>query len=248
MAILVIKHSPHAGIHRLGETLNDYGHRLRTVAVHEGDTLPPDLDDVDGIVSCGGAPSANDDSLEWLAPEMDLIRAAHEHGLPVVGLCLGAHITARALGGTVMPCDDGIQLGWFDVRLNHIGREDPLHAGIAWTSPQFHWNREQVTKPPDGARVLASSHRCKIECWALGLRTYAFQYHPEIHRQTIDTWIDDDPYALEEANETREELATQTKQHFPTMQRLTDRLFQSIALLLMPVDRRYKGVAKELHH
>ncbi len=248
MALLVLNHSPHSGIERLGETLNDFGHNLRTINLHEGDPLPVDLDSVDGIVSCGGTPSANDDSLEWLAGEMDLIRAAHEHCLPVVGLCLGGQIATRALGGTVAQRDDGMHLGWAEVSLTPTGREDPLHAGIAWTSPQFHWNREHVVAPPKGARVLATSPNCAIESWALGLRTYALQYHPEIRRETIDVWIDDDPYALEEAKLTRDELANATDKHIATMQRLADRLFTSMALVLMPVDRRYKGVAKQLHH
>jgi GMP synthase-like glutamine amidotransferase len=179
---------------------------------------------------------------------MNLMRQAHEHELPIVGLCLGGQIVTRALGGTVGPCADGIQLGWFDVRLSPYGREDPLHAGIAWTNPQFHWNREQITTAPPGARVLASSDRCAIESWTLGVRTYAFQHHPEIRRDTIETWIADEPYALEEAMMTRETLDAQTATHFPTFERLTDRLFHAIALLLMPVDRRYRGIAKELHH
>lgn len=248
MAILVLKHSPHSGIERLGETLSDFGQRLQTVQLHEGEPLPADLDGIDGIVSCGGAPSAMDDSLEWLAGEMDLIRAAHEYELPVIGLCLGGQILSRALGGKVSQRDDGIQLGWTDVSLTPSGREDPLHAGIAWTSPQFHWNRDRIAEAPAGARVLASSQRNAVEAWVLGLRTYAFQYHPEIFRQTIDVWINDDPYGLEEANISRDELLSQTEKKFPTMQRLTSRLFHSMALLLMPVDRRYKGIAKELHH
>jgi len=233
---------------RLGEVLNDYGHRLRTVMLHEGDELPPDLDDIDGIVTCGGSPSANDDSLEWLAPEMDMLKQAHAMELPVVGLCLGAQILCRALGGSVGPVEGGMQLGWEDVKLTDTGREDPIHSGIAWTSAQFHWNREAISDLPNGARTLASSDRCTVETWAYGLRTYGFQHHPEIRRATIDQWIADDKYALEEAGTTAEQLAEQTEQHFEHMQRLSTRLFTSIALLLMPVDRRYSGIVKELRH
>ena len=53
MAILVFEHSNSSGSERLGEILRDYGHRLEVVRLHEGDRVPVDLDDVNGIVSCG---------------------------------------------------------------------------------------------------------------------------------------------------------------------------------------------------
>jgi hypothetical protein len=47
---------------------------------------------------------------------------------------------------------------------------------------------------------------------------------------------------------TPDELRAQTKQHFMAFERLSQRLFELIALLLMPVDRRYAGLVKDLHH
>ncbi len=40
----------------------------------------------------------------------------------------------------------------------------------------------------------------------------------------------------------------QTRAHYPAFERLTARLFESIALLLMPSDRRIAGLDKDLHH
>ena len=87
----------------MGETLRDYGHQLRVVGLYRGESVPDDLDEVDGVVSCGGSGSAIDDTLEYLAPEMACLRAAHEAGIPILGLCLGCQILARALGGEVGP-------------------------------------------------------------------------------------------------------------------------------------------------
>lgn len=248
MSILVIRHSPSAGPMRLNDTLNELGHKLRTVCLFDGDQLPPDLDDVDGLISCGGTTSANDDSLDWLAPEMKLIEQAHELDMPIIGLGLGCQIIARALGGKVGPVENKIQLGWMEAQLSDVGKEDPLHSGIAWSHHVFHFNREQVIELPAGARILASSKRCKVESWTCGMRTYGFQYRPEIYHNTIDRWMSDDPYAIEEAGLSREQLAFDTEKYFPAFERLTDRLFHFAALLLMPVDRRYQGIAKELHH
>lgn len=247
MAILVFEHSARSGVGRLGQTLRNYGHKLRIVRLHVGEPMPIDLDDVDGIVSCGGPQSSNDDSLPWLQPQMELLRAASQAEMPVVGICLGCQMLARALGGEVRTMDRP-EIGWHEVHLTPTGREDPLYAGIAWTSVQAHWHGDEVSTLPQGARLLASSNHCKVQSWAIGLRTYGFQYHPEIDQHGMDAFTSDNPDGLVRAGITPEELRKQTQKHYPAFARLSDRLFDAIALLLMPVDRRYRGLVKDLHH
>lgn len=248
MAILVFEHSNSGGTERLGETLRDIGHRLNVLNLHEGDAVPPDLDDVDGIISCGGPQSAYDDSLEWLGLQMRLMRQAHELQMPIVGLCLGSQILARALGGTVERNPAGIELGWHEVNLNPAGREDPLHAGLAWDMMMFQHHRDHVSQLPLGAKLLASSGCCKVQSWMTGLRTYGFQYHPEVTVETIERWIREEPEALTEAKLTVDQIRRETQKQYPTFERLSQRLFDNIAMLLMPVDRRYSGLVKDLHY
>ena len=96
--------------------------------------------------------------------------------------------------------------------------------------------------------MLATSQRCPVQAWTRGLRTYGFQYHAEAEADTIETWASEQPEDLKEAGITLDELRAQTAAHFESSARLTGRLFESIALLLMPVDRRYEGVVRDLHH
>ncbi|MEM7229267.1 MAG: type 1 glutamine amidotransferase [Planctomycetota bacterium] len=247
MALLVFEHSASAGSLRLGATLRDYGHPLVTIRTHAGDDVPADLDGVDGIVSMGAALSL-DDPLPWLEAEMDLIREAHERELPVVGICLGCQIVARALGGTTGPMDDGIELGFVPFELNAIGRDDPMFTGMPWTTHQFAWHCDEVKDLPAGARLLASSPQCNVQAWASGLRTYGFQYHPEVYPHTIEEWIERHPDDLADADLTPEDLRDQMARHGDDFARYAVRLFESIALFLMPVDRRYQGQIKDLHH
>jgi GMP synthase (glutamine-hydrolysing) len=247
MAILIFEHSPRSTIARLGLTLRDTGHRLRIVALHRGEPIPPDLDDVDGIISCGGPQSATDDALEWLEPEMELLRAAHEAEMPIVGLCLGCQILARALGGEVGRMEKP-EIGWHEVSLTPVGREDPLFAGVAWKSMQPHWHHEHVTALPPGARLLASSAHCKGQAWSAGLRTYAFQWHVEMNRDSLDGFAQHDAAGMKAAHATLDALHKGTETHWPAFERLSQRLFDQIALLLMPVDRRFRGLVKDLHH
>jgi GMP synthase (glutamine-hydrolysing) len=248
MATFIIEHSDRTGSDRLGEVLRDHGHRLEVIGAHRGEAIPTDLDDIDAIITCGGPQSPLDDDLPWLRPEMGLLRLAHEAARPVVGICLGCQILARALGGEVAPLECGIEWGFHELTLSGAGREDPLFAGIAWRSMQLHAHRFQVKTAPPGARVLASSMRTPIQAWGLGLRTYGIQYHPEAYARTIEAWADEEPQALEEAGLRRQQLADQIAEHYDAFARLADRLFNSMALLLMPLDRRYAGAIKDLHH
>ena len=248
MATVVFEHSDRSGSMRLGEALLAHGHRLNVQRLHEGGEVPIDLDDVDAVLTCGGAPSATDDSLPWLEAEMAFLRAAHEADIPVLGICLGSQILGRALGGTVTKMKGGMELGWHEVTLTPVGCEDPLHAGIGWTTVQPHWHGDEVSTLPDGARLLASSKQCAHQCWAVGQRTYGIQYHPEIREDTLIRWAEDDPKALSAAKMSMDQLRQDNETHYAAAARLADRLFESIALLLMPLDRRYAGIAKDLHH
>lgn len=248
MSILVLEHSSLAGVERLGRTLNAYGHKLNILHLRDGDSVPIDLDDCDGIISMGGPQSAADDSVPFLADEMARMREAHECGLPIVGICLGCQMLARALGGKVERNPSGIELGFTEVKLNPVGREDIIHTGIAWSAMMMQHHRDHVSQLPQGAKLLASSAKCKVQAWSCGLRTYGFQYHPEITPENVERWIAHEPDALQEAGLTAEQLREQVALHYAAFERLTDRLFESIALFLMPVDQRYAGLVKDLHH
>jgi len=242
--ILVIEHSEAAGIGRLADILSRYAHRTRVIRLHRGDALPVDLDDVDGVISCGGPQSANDDDAA-LKAEMKLLRAAHERAMPVLGLCLGSQLLAKALGGEVgaLP-GNALEIGWHPVKLTAIGREDPLFAGIGWTTEQLHWHGEAVTKLPPGARLFALSDACPIQAWGAGLRTYAIQYHPEWTDVELRNTIETSSQELVKAGVNRDTLLRESETRWPEATRLAERLFESWILFVAPVDRRYAGLAK----
>ena len=246
MAIVIVEHSPNFGAGILARVLRGLGTRIRIIHVDRGEPLPPDLDGVTGIVSCGGPQSAYG-SEPWLAQEMSLLRDAHGAGIPVVGLCLGAQLLAQALGGVVRKSATP-ELGWFDVKLSSIGREDPVLAGLPWTSSQFCWHFDEVVTPPPDARVLASSERCKVQAFSVGLFSYAFQFHFEWDRAIVLKELDLFPDEVRLAGVAIDALRSATSTHGPVSERLAERLSERVALCLMPVDRVNRGVTRDLHH
>jgi GMP synthase-like glutamine amidotransferase len=238
--LLVIQHSESGPLGLIRPLLAEYAMGVRTVGLHRHEAIPDDLDDIDGIISLGGPQSANDRS-PLLEREIALLQSAHAQSLPILGVCLGSQLLAKALGGEVgrLPV---AEIGWRDVALSAIGREDPLFTGIGWRTAQFHWHSEQVTTLPKEARLLGSSSACPVQAWGAGLRSYGLQYHPEVEEATIHRWLREDASQLGPAGVSADAVLSATVENLATMARLTERLIANWALFVAPFDRRYHGV------
>jgi len=241
MAILVFQHHALETPGRLGAILRDYGHRLNVIELHEGDNLPPDLDGIDGVLSLGG-PMNVDQTTEhtWIEGELDLLRRAHEAHIPVVGLCLGAQLVAKALGGEVGAMTQP-EAGWHPVNLAFPGTIDPLHNGIPWRTNQLHLHAQEVTSLPDGGTPLAGSQACRTQAYKVGLTTYCFQYHFEWKRDTIEKVLRENSDMLQQAGASTDDVIAGLDTHYELHRHLGDRLCHNIANLLMPIDKRFGG-------
>ncbi|MEM9416652.1 MAG: type 1 glutamine amidotransferase [Planctomycetota bacterium] len=241
MAILLTEHAEHDFNNRLSATLRDHGHKLHVVRPHRGEPLPPDLDNIDGLVVMGGGQNTHElDRHPWMAREIELIQQAHEAGLPIVGVCLGAQMIAVALGGEVAQAQRP-ELGIAKVTQSFFGTTDPLLAGIPWDALQMHAHAYEVTQlPPGGTPMpLVSSEHCKAQCFRVGLTTYGYQYHFEWDKQKCIEVIEE--YAglwAPELGVSGDELKRGLEQHYDTYRHLGDRQCKLIADRLFPLDKR----------
>lgn len=242
MSILIIEHSKLTGPDRLGQRLQRDGRKHHVVRIYLGEELPPDLDEIDGIIACGG-PQAPDCTEPWVKQELNLLREADAKQLPILGICFGSQLLAIALGGEVARLDQP-EIGWHDVTLTPAGRDEVLFAGQPWCGPQLHWHQWYVSTLPENAIVLATSEKCNVQAWRLGVFTYAIQFHPECSRETITNWIADDAERLKEIGVTSASLESETNIQFEDYERLSDRFFDAISHLLLPMHTR---LARQRH-
>ncbi|MEM7681991.1 MAG: type 1 glutamine amidotransferase [Planctomycetota bacterium] len=243
MAILVLEHHPLDSSCRLGEVLRDHGHRLHTVRLHASEALPPDLDNLDGVVVMGGPMNTDEaDKHPWMTPEIDLIRQAHEAGLPTVGVCLGAQLLAVALGGEVGKMDTP-EVGLGPVKMSFFGTVDPLLAGLPWTMPVAHAHGCEVTRAPAGGTPapLQSSDACKVQAFKVGMTTYGFQYHFEWTRQRIHDFVDHFADWVVRSGKPIEQLHDEADAGYAMYRQLGDRLCQNLADRLFVLERRLPG-------
>lgn len=236
MSLLVLQHHSDLSPAALGATLRDHGHRLRVVDLSAGQPLPPDLDNIDGVVSLGGDALVTDASKHaWLDQEMAMLKEAHEAKIPIVGIGLGAQLIAQALGGEVGEMKDP-EVGWHNVKLAFPGTIDAMMSGIPWDTTQFHMHKHEVTKLPPGGTPLSGSAACRTQAFSVGMHTYAFQYHFELTREAIDVATRQSVFRY--AQQPIPEIAGQTEKNYALYRHLGDRLAARIALLLFPIDKK----------
>ena len=162
---------------------------------------PPALADVGAAIVLGGAVHPDADGTEpWLGAEVAMIQDALDRRLPVLGLCLGAQLIARASGAWVGPVARS-EVGWYEVEPNAAGLSDPVVGALAGPAVGFEWHH-YTFELPDGATELARSPRA-IQAYRLGESVWGVQFHPEVTRDQVYEWtgmspgqVEGDPQAM----------------------------------------------------
>ena len=192
----------HAAVETLGANftavLEEAGFRPVGVPVYRGAPRferldAPELPAVDLIVALGGPMSANDD-LPALREEIDYLRAAAAGAppTPVLGVCLGAQLLSRALGGDVRPTG-GYQFGLRKLDVTAAGAADPVFGAIdVPLAPTLHGERFSV---PAGAELLAEGTMLRRDGGysriPMAFRygpSYGFQFEPQLTLDELRVW------------------------------------------------------------
>ena len=189
MEILVIQHCPLTPVGLVGSAAESAGARLHTVMPHHGEPLPADLETFDGLILCGGPMHAGDDAGFPAFPALlRLIRRFHGSGRPVLGLCLGAQLIARAFGCAV-PKWHELELGYLPLRLTAAGRTDRLLRGLG-ARPRLMQFHEDTFELPQAASLLITGD-CPNQGFRLGDTSYGFQFHMEVTWNDAHAWLTD---------------------------------------------------------
>ena len=184
---LVLSHLAFEDPGTLGDLLESRGFRLRTAEPALPSTRLPDPGEPDLVVVLGGPFGVYEEDLYPHIPEeIAYIRDRLSLRKPIVGICLGAQLMARALGARVYP--SGTQeIGWAPLALTEEGRQTPL-ALLGDGNPMLHWHGDTFDLPegiPSLARTALVPHQAfRIEYFGLAL-----QFHPEIRARDFERWL-----------------------------------------------------------
>jgi len=199
--VLVLQHA-RAGLPGLiGDVLRARGAAIDLRFPVEGDILPAAPAEFDGMVVMGGFMSANaDDVCPHFPALIELMHACAAESRPVLGVCLGAQLVARAWGGAVHE-GRAKEFGYHALQRTPEATNDPLAAALPARCHVMQWHADTFELPP-GATLLLRGEDGLNQALRIGETVYGFQCHFEVTEAMLRDW------STEEAHATGSDPAT----------------------------------------
>ena len=120
--VLVFQHVPYEPLGTLDPLLKEAGFRIRYVNFGRMPQQEPALERYEALIVLGGPMNADQiDTYPNLLTEVEIIREAVDRNMSVLGICLGAQLLAKALGGQVAR-NATREIGWYDVEIPYCRR------------------------------------------------------------------------------------------------------------------------------
>ncbi len=226
--LLVFQHVAHEILGTLDPVLKDSGFRIKYVNFERHPHFVPGLEGYDGLIVLGGPMNVDEvDKYPFLEREVHSIRKALGSGMPVLGICLGSQLIAKALGARVYKNEEK-EIGWYDLSPTGAGGRDPLISHFSGTEKIFQWHGDTFDIPP-GAELLASSPLCRNQAFRYGENVYGLQFHLEVDEPMVERWlrIPENKKEIEELNGKIDPdgIKRETPEYMPRLKELSDRAF-----------------------
>ena len=173
---LIVQHEEPTPAGLLAEWLDQQNAEVDVLRI-DLDERVPDPREYQLIAYLGSEFASFDDAVPFVERESELIRKAAEYDVPMLGLCFGSQLMARALGGESFRAERS-EIGWFRVRTSD--------AELISEGPWFEWHFDSFTLPP-GAKLLAETD-VGPQAYVVG-RGLGLQFHPEVTPDIVDGWV-----------------------------------------------------------
>lgn len=206
MHVLAVIHGEKVRAGIFADVVAGRGHELEEWSLAWAVPPPRPLDAYGAVLVLGGAMHADqDDHHPWLRQENFILQRLLGLGTPILGVCLGAQLLAKASHAEVRPCTEP-EIGWHAVELTDAARDDPVFSRIPRRFDAFQWHY-YTYEVPAGAHELAASGIC-TQAFRLGERVWGMQFHAEIEAGTIESWLTSED---RDVPGSREELLAETR-------------------------------------
>ena len=213
MRVLAVIHTPDAGPELFSEVLAEDGHELVEWDIRSHGRPPRD---VDAVIVFGGDQNVGEEvQYPWLHEEYEALRRWVADETPLLGVCLGAQTLAHAFGARVGRAHETLA-GFYETRLTDEGVADPVIGVLPHTFEAFNANG-YTFEVPDGATPLAEGPL--PQAFRVAARAWGVQFHPEIRRDHVLRWFEDDS-----TPRTPEQIAAELDEKLPVWQELGRRL------------------------
>lgn len=197
--ILILQNVDNEGPGTLGEFLVNRQWDTKTIELYDqSSSFSPLLEwkeaadmvsGIDAIVIMGGPMNVYEEHKHpFLVQEQMFLKKAVQNHIPILGICLGAQLLAKILGGRIAK-SPAREIGWYTVQLTDSGINDPLFAGLCPELDVFQWHEDMFYVPMYGT-LLAASEQCPFQAFRYNNNVYGLQFHIEVTEKEIYDWTD----------------------------------------------------------
>jgi len=183
---LAIRHVPFEDLGSFASVLRERGFAVAYRDAGLDDLGAPDLVDADLLIVLGGPIGVYETrDYPFLKGEIAVVERRLRAGRPVLGLCLGAQIMAKALGARVFN-GKRKELGWSPLELTDSGRKSAL-AELGGRTAVLHWHGDTFDLPRE-AELLASTRLYANQAFAWRRYALGLQFHVEATMRGLQRW------------------------------------------------------------
>ncbi len=156
--------------------------------VEHGASLPPPGDCAGVVIT--GSHSMVTDNLPWSLQVEQWLPLLIEAEVPLLGICYGHQLLARALGGEVGYHPAGTEIGTVAISLLPEASRDPIFQTFPSSFPAHVTHAQSVLAlPPRAVRLAASEHELN-HAYRVGKCAWGVQFHPEFNAAILRLYID----------------------------------------------------------
>ena len=186
--VLVIQHVRSEGLGTIGPELKKAGIGADFIKVFDNEDIPEKAGGYSALIVMGGPMGVYEEEAHpFIKDELNLIRNTLKEDLPVLGVCLGSQMLAKAAGAQVFKGKTK-EIGWYNTALTEEGLKDRLFIGFPSEFTVFQWHGDTFGIPENSVN-LATSRLFKNQVIRVGKRAYGLQFHLEVTEEMIRDWI-----------------------------------------------------------
>jgi len=235
--VFALQHIACEGLGIIEKVFQDRGVPYCYIRLDQGEKLPtPEEISGNALVILGGPMNVyEEERYPYLKEETELIRYGLDTGIPMIGICLGAQLIAKAAGARVY-AGKAKEIGWYPVNLESAAAEDALFSQTNADIRVFQWHGDTFDLPVDAVN-LASSVLFPNQAYRLNNNVYALQFHLEVTREMILAWGEEYEKEIRSEEIDIQKLFRNTEEEIENLNRFGSRFFTHFTEKFLELDR-----------